>query len=391
MKNLYFDYCSSTPLFPSVQEVILDTYQRVYANSSSMHLPGKETNTLVNECRERIAKILGVKQREVIFTSGATESNNLALFGVANVAKNKLSHPIHIITSSVEHSSIFESAVHLSSEGVEVTFLPVNKSGIVEVTDVQRAIKKNTVLVSIIHVNNETGAIQPVEEIGSMLKSEAPGVYFHVDGVQAFGKLDVNLANMDLYTLSGHKIGGPKGIGILMVKDHVDIAPIQYGGKQESGLRPGTVNVPGVTAITEAMIVTISKQPSSIAKLKKFQNELRHHLSDNSDIIINSPAGALCAPHILNLSYPKSTSALMLNFLGKNGIHLSSQSACSSKGNKISRVIMEMCQDKQISSSSIRISLSADHSEEDIQYLLQCILGMVKSMSENKKFPTIPV
>lgn len=233
------------------------------------------------------------------------------------------------------------------------------------------------------------GAIQPVEQIGAMLKKRTSSVYFHVDGVQAFGKVDMDLQHIDMYTLSGHKIGGPKGIGVLVIRTNVKIDSIQYGGSQELGLRPGTVNVPSVAGITEAIIVTNAEQKSSVERLEKFQKNLRSNLNRMNGTIINSPSENICAPHILNFSYPKSTSALMLSYLGKKGIELSSQSACSSKGKKISRVIMEMSQDRHISSSSIRISISPDHSEANIQYLINCINEMVLDFSEKKSFHTI--
>lgn len=386
MKNLYFDYCSSTPLLESVQTVMLDAYQKVYGNPSSTHRLGKEAGDLVEKSREKAASILGVECNEVIFTSGATESNNLALFGTVKAARKKSGNPVHVITSSIEHSSVFESTIQLRSEQVEVTYLPVDRFGVVQIKDFQNAIRKNTVLVSLIHVNNETGTVQPVDEIGAILKTEAPQAYFHVDGVQAFGKVEVDLSHIDMYTLSGHKIGAPKGIGILVVKNHVDLAPIQYGGKQEGRLRPGTINVPGVAALAEAMMITDSERAANIKRLKSLQIQLRNRLEDNEGIIINSSSGHSGAPHIFNFSYPKSTSALMLNFLEKKGLHLSSQSACSSKGNKVSRVIMEMSHDEKISSSSIRIGLSRDHCKEDVEYLLECILEMKRSINEKKFF-----
>ncbi|WP_442950322.1 cysteine desulfurase family protein [Paenibacillus sp. E194] len=274
-------------------------------------------------------------------------------------------------------------------EGVEVTFIPVDCDGVVSVKSIEVSLKANTVLVSIMHVNNETGIVEPIDEIGRFLKSK-PGIYFHVDGVQGFGKQALDLANIDLYTLSGHKIGAPKGIGLLLVKEQVELIPLLYGGEQESGIRPGTTNVPGVLSLAEAIKVTTLEREEKMKHLTKLNDYIYSNLEAIPELKMNSPKPPLSSPHIINFSYKEkgATSAIMIKMLARLGIIVSSQSACSSRTN-LSRVIMAMTHDKEVSSSSIRISLHEAVSLEDARTLVSSILQMVEQIKSKSKFELI--
>lgn len=386
MNSLYFDFCASTPLHPRAFRTLVDSAKHCYANPSSMHEMGFEASLRVEESREQIARLLQVKTTEVIFTSGATESNNLAILGVVRAWMKRTGRNPHIILSEIEHSSVYQCGKQLAEEGVEVSFLPVNRSGIVNPVSVKESLQANTILVSVMHVNNETGAVQPIAEIAELLKSE-PYILFHVDGVQGFGKLQVELEHIDLYTVSGHKIGGPKGIGLLIAKEHIEIGPLMYGGEQEQGIRPGTTNVPAVLSFTEAIEASLEERQEKYKYLTTLHGLVCSRLAEIPEIVMNSPIPPTSSPHIINFSYQGRgiTSAMMISMLAKQGIIVSSQSACSSKA-KQSRVLMAMTQDETISSSSIRLSLHETVTLEEAEYLVTSIENMVSQLKSKNKF-----
>lgn len=386
MNSLYFDFCASTPLHPRAFRTLVDTVKHCYANPSSMHEMGFEASLKVEESREHIARLLQVKATELIFTSGATESNNLAILGVVRAWMKRTGRNPHIILSEIEHSSVYQCGKQLAEEGVEVSFLPVSRSGIVSPVSVKESLQPNTILVSVMHVNNETGAVQPIEEIAELLKSE-PHILFHVDGVQGFGKLQVELEHIDLYTISGHKIGGPKGIGLLVAKEHIEIGPLMYGGEQEQGIRPGTTNVPAVLSFTEAIVASLEERQEKLEYLTTLHGLVCSRLATIPGLVMNSPVPPLSSPHIINFSYQGRgiTSAMMISTLAKQGIIVSSQSACSSKA-KQSRVLMAMTQNESISSSSIRLSLHETVTQEEAVYLVAAIEQMVSQLKSKNKF-----
>ncbi len=386
MNPLYFDYCASTPLHPRVIQTMLDSAQHCYANPSSVHEMGFKASLRVEESREQIARLLQVQPQEIIFTSGATESNNLAILGVIRAWMKKTGRTPHLMISEIEHSSVYQCGKQLAEQGVEVSFLPVNRKGIVDPASVKESLQANTILVSVMHVNNETGTVQPVAEIAGLLRS-MPHVLFHVDGVQGFGKTPVELEHIDLYTLSGHKIGGPKGIGLLMAKEHIELEPLMYGGGQEQGVRPGTTNVPAVLGLAEAIAAALEEREKKAEYLALLHDLVYAGLSAIPELIINSPEPPFSSPHIINFSYARKgvTSAMMISMLGKRGIIVSSQSACSSKA-KQSRVLMAMTQDETISSSGIRLSLHEDVKLADVKYLVASIEQTVRQLKLTNKF-----
>lgn len=386
MNRLYFDYCASTPLHPKVAELLFCTSEQLYANPSSVHEMGFEANQRVEESREKLSALLHVESSEVIFTSGATESNNLAIIGAVRAWMKETGQTAHVITTQIEHSSVFNCCKQLVEEGVEVTFLPVDHNGIVNIASIEESIQVNTMLVSVMHVNNETGSIQPIYEIGKLLRDKHR-IYFHVDGVQGFGKLALELDDIDLYTLSGHKIGGPKGIGLLIVKEHVELIPLLFGGEQENELRPGTTNVPGVLSLVDAIEISLREREEKMQGLNVLHDLVYSKLEEIPEIIMNSSRPPLSSPHIINFSYKGTgvTSALLISILAKQGIIVSSQSACSSTA-KTSRVLMAMTNDEFLSSSSIRLSFHESISLENAEYLVLSISQMIHQVKSKNKF-----
>lgn len=366
---LYCDHSASTPPHPDVIRTIAEVMEQVYANPSSIHQAGGQAEQLIRRAREVVARALNVHAGEVIFTSGATESNNLAILGSAH-AHAADGKPRHMIVSEVEHASVYECYKQLEREGMEVTYIPVDKNGCVQPEQIEAAIRPHTIMVSVMHVNNETGSLQPLAEIGSLL-NRYPKIAFHVDGVQGLGKVpvDINQWGVDLYSLSGHKIGGPKGAGVLIRRREVPLKPLFYGGKQEHELRPGTENVPGIVGLAKAIRLAAEGQPSNYEKLVSLREQAVTHLRLLGPLVVNSPELPFAAPHIINISFPGMKSEVVVHALEERGIIVSTQSACSSKLHKPSRVLLAMTHDAAIASSGIRISLDASCSEQDIARL----------------------
>ncbi|GIO35259.1 aminotransferase V [Paenibacillus antibioticophila] len=387
MNSLYFDYCASAPLHPRALRKLQASMEACYANPSSAHQMGFAARRLVEEARDQLSGLLQVTPGEIIFTSGATESNNLAIQGALRAWRRKTGLVPHILLSEIEHSSVYQCCKRLGEEGAEVTFLPVDRNGIVSVQKVKESLQPNTALVSMMHVNNETGSIQPVSEIGKLIKAQQPCVYFHVDGVQGFGKLPVAMDYIDLYTISGHKIGGPKGVGLLVKKENVELDPLMYGGEQENGWRPGTTNVPAILGFAAAVEAALEEREEKMEHISLLHNYVYSRLKGVPGIILNSPEIPLSSPHIINFSCIKKgiTSAMMIGILEKNGIIASSQSACSSQA-KQSRVLLAMTGDEAISSAGIRLSFHEAVKMEDVQYLTDAVGRMMNQLPSMNKF-----
>ncbi|UHA74150.1 cysteine desulfurase family protein [Paenibacillus sp. 481] len=381
--NLYFDHSASTPPHPDVIRTMAEVMERVYANPSSIHQVGGHAEQMIRRAREVIAQALTVQPSDVIFTSGATESNNLAVLGVAR-AQLALGKSVHMITSHLEHASVFESYKQLEREGVSVTYVPVDSNGRVQPEQIERALRPDTIMVSVMHVNNETGAIQPLEEIGQILRQRS-NAYFHVDGVQGLGKIAVALErwNAHLYSISGHKINGPKGVGALIRRGQVRMQPLFFGGLQEQQVRPGTENVPAIVAFAKAVRLAVEGQSERYEQLVRLREQVVAALRDESAfqvLKLNSPELPLSAPHIINVSYPGMKSEVVVHSLEQHGIVVSTQSACSSKLHKPSRVLLAMTNDAGRASSGLRISLAANHTERDISQLISALQQTVAQL-----------
>ncbi|MFC4599380.1 cysteine desulfurase family protein [Cohnella hongkongensis] len=392
MNTYYYDHCASSPMPQRVIDTMSELMRLHYANPASLHQSGTEAMKLVERARAGVADRMGAKPQEVVFTSGGTESNNLAIKGLVDKTARSAKH---LIVSAVEHASVYECAKQLEAGGaVDLTVVPVDSAGRVDPGDVAASIRKETVLVSVMHVNNETGTIQPIEEIGRVVRSHGH-VRFHVDGVQAIGKVpfDWNGSGVDLYTGSAHKFGGPKGVGFLLVREGVELSPLLSGGRQENGMRSGTLNVPAIVAMSQALRLTTEKTEARRSAMYAMRRRLLEIVSDIPELVVNGTAAAdermerETSPHVINLSYPGMRPEVIIHMLEQEGIYVSTQSACSSKSLKPSRVLLAMGHDADRSSGSVRISFGDEHRPEDIEILgakLRSVVAGLKLLERTK-------
>jgi len=363
-QEIYLDNSATTRPDPDVVTAMVDMMTTTYGNPSSLHKKGLLAEKEVDKARERVAKSLGVKKTEIVFTSGGTEANNLAIFGVAG---QYASRGKHIITTQIEHPCVYDAMKELEARGFDVTYLPVSADGVVDVADVMRAFRDDTILVSVMYVNNETGAIQPIERIGAFLKDKRKTL-FHVDAVQAWGKIPIKIkeAGIDLLTVSAHKIYGPKGVGALFMRDGVQLTSLLFGGGQEKGVRSGTENVPGIVG----MGVAAERANRDLKTATAPMRELRDLLIDTiaaeiPDARINT-VGKLAAPHVVNVSFPGVRGEVLVHQLETNGVFVSTGSACSSREKIYSRVLKAMGLPENALEGSIRLSLSTATTREEV-------------------------
>lgn len=380
----YFDHAATTPPREEVTRTVAEVMARHYGNPSSLHRLGEESEKLLRKSREVVSEALNVKPDEIVFTSGATESNNMAIKGAA---LQYASRGKHIVTSMTEHPSVLECCEQLEAFGWEVTRLPADGEGHVTVSQVAEAIRPDTTLVSVMHVNNETGAVQPVAEIGQMLKNQKPTVLFHVDGVQGFGKSPLNLkqSGIDLYSLSAHKLRGPKGIGLLYVREGVNLFPLLAGGGQEAGRRSGTENIPYIVGMSKAIRLAKQEESELTLRLNALKQRLIQGISAIPELVLNSPSGDGGAPHIVHFSYPGMKAEALLHMLEEEGFLVSTKSACSSKRSEPSRVLLAMGKDKETAASGIRISMGDEHTKQDIEELLAALEKSVRRLRNLKR------
>jgi cysteine desulfurase len=376
---IYLDNSATTQTDPEVAKVMADVMVDVFGNPSSLHGLGVKAERLVTGARKVIAQALNVSPEEIFFTSGGTEANNLAIRGVTEEYAGRGKH---LITTEIEHPSVYEVFQYLERKGWNVTYLPVDSQGRVNPDDVERAITEETVLVSIMHVNNEIGTIQPIEEIGRRLE-RYPKVLFHVDAVQSFGKIPLlpRQAKIDFLSASGHKLHGPKGVGCLYIRKNLHLPPLLIGGGQEQGIRSGTENVPGIVGMAKAVVLARQKGDAFIRDSANWKEAFLRQIQERlSSVIINgdvSREGG--APYIINLSFPFLKSEVIVHALEKEGVYVSSKSACSSKKELPSRVLKAIGRSDEEALGSIRISLGRMNTEED---LMRCAdaLGKVIPM-----------
>ncbi|PLS06657.1 cysteine desulfurase family protein [Neobacillus cucumis] len=374
---IYFDNSATTKPYKEVLDSFVTVSSQYYGNPSSLHNMGGQAEKLLTQSREQVAKLLEVKPSEIYFTSGGTESNNMAIKGAAMVNRNR---GRHIITSSIEHASVLEAMEQLAGGGFDITYLPVDKDSNVSVNDVEKAIRKDTILVSIMQVNNEVGSIQPIGKIGEMLKKH-PSILFHIDSVQAIGKVPLSLYRnrVDFCSLSAHKFHGLKGTGALFIREGVRLAPLLSGGNQERKLRSGTENVAGFVAMAKALRMTMANGELGIAKLKKIQEKLRAGLNEFDGVTIHTPLEG-AAPHILNFSLDGMKSEVFLHALEREGLFVSTTSACSSKKKSPSKTLLAMGVSEDLADRSIRISLSFENTEEEAREALTIIKKTVNQL-----------
>ena len=370
--ELYLDNSATTKVSDTVAEKVYKMMLENYGNPSSLHSKGLQAQHSVEDARNTLANALGVTSSEIYFTSGGTEANNLAVIGTA-LCKKKTGNKI--VTSAIEHSSIMDSCKYLETLGFEVVYLPVEKNGAVSVESLENAIDENTILVSLMYVNNETGAIQPVEKIPRIIKRKSSPAVFHIDAVQAFGKLPFKNTKLkaDMISVTAHKIYGPKGVGALYVKKGVRITPRQFGGEQQSKIRPGTESAPLIVGFGQAVKEIDYTKNNDV---KEINDYLRERLKELDGVVINSPDNAL--EYILNFSVVGIRSETMLHFLADRNIYVSSGSACS-KG-KPSYVLTAMGLDKRLADSAIRVSFSNSNTRVDIDKFVEAVNDGINSL-----------
>ena len=379
---IYLDNSATTKPLPEVIDSFVKVSKEYFGNPSSLHGIGGQAEKLLSQARSQVARLLSVKQKEIYFTSGGTEGNNLAIKGIAFAYKDRGKH---LITTTIEHASVRESFKQLESMGFEVTEIPVDSNGRVHVVDIEEAIRPDTILVSVMHVNNEVGTIQPIEEIGQLLK-KYPKILFHVDHVQGIGKvpLDLNESHVDLCTISAHKFHGLKGNGLLFVRDGVMIHPLFTGGSQEGKVRSGTENVAGVVCMSKALRLILDKLQTELEQLKKVSNELRKGLEKIDGIVINTPE-KFAAPHILNFSVPHVKSEVFVHALEEKDIFVSTTSACSSKQKTISNTLVAMGIPEERAGSAIRLSLSYYNTLDEVKKVLSAVEQTVEGLRKVMK------
>ena len=380
----YLDNSATTRVSEDVKDIMVKVMTEEYGNPSSLHMKGVEAEHYVREAREKIAKILKVNEKEILFTSGGTESNNTALIGTAMANKRKGNH---IITSSIEHASVGSPLKYLEKQGFNVTWLPVDKDGKVNPEDVREAICDETILVSVMYVNNEIGAIQPIDEIADVIAQKKPDVIFHVDAIQAFGKMPIypKRQKIDLMSVSGHKIHGPKGTGFLYIKDKTKINPIIFGGGQEKGMRSGTENVPGIAGLGVACDNADNNISGRVEEMYELKDYFIDRISSLEDITVNSKKGHEGAPHIVSVSFRGVRSEVLLHSLEDKNIYVSAGSACSSNKPAVSATLKGIGLDKELLDSTLRFSFSVDTSREELDYTVETIEELLKKLRLYKR------
>jgi len=373
MKRIYLDHAATTPVDPEVVEEMLPYFTERFGNASSSHSLGREARLALENSREKIAEVINSEPEEIFFTSGGTESNNLAIKGVANKSKKG-----HIITSVIEHHAVLNPCRYLEGNGFRVTYLPVDEYGLIDLKELENSITEDTILISIMHANNEIGTVQEIEEIGKIARER--GVYFHTDAVQSVGKIpiDVKRLNIDLLSISSHKMYGPKGVGALYVRKGVEIEPILHGGGHELGLRSGTENVPGIVGFAKAAELSLKRMNKESNRLLRLRDKLIDGVLEIEDSRLNGhPRKRL--PNNANFSFAEIKGNLIQD-LDVKGILASSGSACSSHSSEPSHVLTAIGLSEEEANASLRLTLGKDNTEEDIEYVLRILPDVIREL-----------
>ena len=365
----YFDNSATTKVLDCVKDAVVDAMCVNYGNAAAKHRKGVEAENLIREAKKAIADTLKVQEKEILFTSGGTESNNTALIGTA-LANRRAGK--HLITTGVEHPSIYNTMSFLEEMGFEVTYLPVDHLGHISLEDLEKAIREDTILVSVMYVNNEVGAVEPIEAISQCIKKKNPKTLFHVDEIQAYGKYKIRpkKQGIDLLSVSGHKIHAPKGVGFLYIRDGVKIRPILFGGGQQKGMRSGTENVPGCVGLGVAAREAYKDFDARIEKLYTLRERLIAGLKLLGGVTINGSEDRTNAPQIVSASFEGVRSEVLLHALEDKGVYVSSGSACSSNHPGISGTLKGIGVKKELLDSTIRFSLGDLNVEEEVDYAI---------------------
>ena len=388
----YFDNSATTRVGENVIKTVTKVMTEDFGNPSSKHAKGVQSEVYLKDARQVLAKILKVKEKEILFTSGGTESNNMALIGSA-LANERAGR--HIITTSIEHPSVLEPLRSLTERRVdpfEITYLPVDAKGHVSLSDLKEAIREDTILVSIMMVNNEIGAVQDIASIGKAIKEKNPKTLFHVDAIQAFGKLEIlpNKMGIDLMSVSSHKFHGPKGVGFLYIREGTKIKPLIYGGGQQKGMRSGTDNVPGIAGMAVAAAESYAAREENVRHMISLKDLLTEELEKiaqegqgkSFSIRINSQKGELSAPHILSATFAPVKSEVLLHALEERGIYVSSGSACSSNKPGVSRTLESIGLSAKEADCTIRFSFCKDNTAGEVLYAAEQLRELLPNLSK---------
>ena len=365
----YLDNSATTPCGKAATEKMVELLTMDYGNPSSMHMKGVVAENYINEAKKKIAKTLKVEEKELIFTSGGTESNNLAIIGSAIANKRA---GMHVITTSIEHASVASPFEWLAENGYEVTYLSVDNYGVISLEELKNAIRPDTILVSIMQVNNEIGALQPIEEAGKVIKAANPKTLFHVDAIQSYGKMTIfpKKSNVDMLSVSGHKIHGPKGSGFLFIKDKTKIKPIVYGGGQQKGMRSGTENVPAIAGLSIAAEEMYANLEANRTHLYELRDYFIEEVEKMDGVSVNGKKDHSSAPHIVSVSIEGVRAEVILHTLEDRNIYVSAGSACSSNKPAVSHTLQSIGLKKELLDSTIRFSFSVHTTKEEVDYAL---------------------
>lgn len=377
---IYLDNCATTKPYKEVLETFVEVNDNYYGNPASINKFGKTTNKLLDAARKQVADILKVKKETIYFTSCATESNNIAIIGSV---EHKKDFGNRIIVSKIEHPSVLETYRELERRGFILDYLNVDSNGLIDLNHLKSLLTKETILLSVMHVNNVYGGVQPIKEIVELLK-EYPKVHFHVDGVQGVLKKEINLSDIDSYSISAHKFHGIKGIGALYLKSRRTVHNITFGGGQENGLRSGTVNVAGAVSLAKALRLSYERTPDVLKKHREFKKLIINELDSINHVVINSPLDNNYVDSIINISLPKIKGEAIVNSLNERGIMVSTTSACSSKTFHLNEALYARGLSKENIEGSIRVSFSYKTKLEEIKTFVK-----VFKEEYNKKFKEV--
>ena len=368
----YFDNSATTRVLDSVMDIVTRTMTVDYANPAAKHIKGMEAENYIRDARSIIAKTLKVADKEILFTSGGSESNNMALIGTAMANKRA---GMHIISTNVEHASIYNTLGFLQEQGFEITYLPVDHNGHIDLDQLREAVRPDTILVSVMYVNNEVGSVEPVAEISKVIKAKNPSTIFHVDAIQAYGKYEIRpkKEGIDLLSVSGHKIHGPKGVGFLYIDEKVKIKPLIYGGGQQKGMRSGTENVPGVAGLGAAAAEMYRNHQEKMDYLYDLKEHMMKRVAEIDGVVINSQPGRESAPQIVSVSFEGVRSEVLLHALEDRGIYVSSGSACSSNHPGVSGTLKGIGVKQELLDSTLRFSFGMFNKKEEIDYAIEVL------------------
>ena len=380
----YFDNSATTKVFDCVRDIVVKTMTEDYGNPSARHKKGMEAEQYVRQAASQIAKTLRVQEKEILFTSGGTESNNMALIGAA-MANRRAGN--HLITTRIEHASVYNPMAFLEQQGFEVTYLKVDGEGHISLKELEESIRPDTILVSVMHVNNEVGAVEPVAEIGALIHRVNPEILFHVDAIQSYGKYEIRpkRENIDLLSVSGHKIHGPKGVGFLYIDQRVKIHPLLYGGGQQRDLRSGTENVPGIAGLGAAAEEIYRDHAGKVEHLVKLKNHMITRMGEIPEATVNSRMDLESAPQIVSVSFAGVRSEVLLHALEEKGVYVSSGSACSSNHPAISGTLKAVGVKKELLDSTLRFSFGMFNTLEEVDYAVDVLKELLPVLTRYRR------